>query len=311
VAYSFHPVNFRKATLTALFTAAGTNGAQFTGGWVEVYPDTIARPLDPSVAPVGTPLITLGNGVPAVLWTFTDATIDGTSSLVYEAKMTNSNNVGTASWFRLYSRDGAALVDGSVGVTGSGADMILSTLSFTSGSVVRITSLSFTHGMINNTLGVAVSSALGAAVVNLWTQAPGNLGFGVTPKFRAWTGNSQVISTDTIITDGATYGGAVFNLLLAEDTGWSLAAPTFTTEPIVPTNVSISTTAVASGTIGVCRFIHPTNTALYVQVSNPGGVVKGVGTTAGLPIVVSGAGTSGAANVTVGGVVNAALTFGL
>ena len=53
----------------------------------------------------------------------------------------------TASWFRIYSAGAAAIVcDGSVGVTGSGADLILDSTSITAGQTVSIDTFVITEG---------------------------------------------------------------------------------------------------------------------------------------------------------------------
>lgn len=59
----------------------------------------------------------------------------------------NALATGTASWFRIYKADGTTFVmDGAVGVTGSGAPCIVNSTSFTSGVGVAVTSMSFTDG---------------------------------------------------------------------------------------------------------------------------------------------------------------------
>jgi hypothetical protein len=53
---------------------------------------------------------------------------------------------GTATFFRITTSGGTAVLQGTVGATGSGADLILSTTTVTSGVTVSISSLVITEG---------------------------------------------------------------------------------------------------------------------------------------------------------------------
>jgi hypothetical protein len=56
----------------------------------------------------------------------------------------NASATGTASWFRVTTSGGTALIDGSVGI--SGADLIIDNASVNSGQAVSVTSLTITSG---------------------------------------------------------------------------------------------------------------------------------------------------------------------
>lgn len=58
----------------------------------------------------------------------------------------SANSTGTATWFRVTDSNGAFVMDGDVGATGSGADMELNTVSVESGVAVDITSFTITAG---------------------------------------------------------------------------------------------------------------------------------------------------------------------
>ena len=58
----------------------------------------------------------------------------------------SANNSGTATWFRLFTSGGTAVVDGDVTATGGGGDMTLNTVSIVSGGPVSVTSAVFTEG---------------------------------------------------------------------------------------------------------------------------------------------------------------------
>lgn len=53
---------------------------------------------------------------------------------------------GGASWFRVEDNIGGFVFDGGVGVTGSGADMELDSVTFTSGRLISIDNFSITEG---------------------------------------------------------------------------------------------------------------------------------------------------------------------
>jgi len=58
----------------------------------------------------------------------------------------SANATGTASWFRLSTSGGTAVVDGSVTATGGGGDLQLVTTSIVSTQPVSVTSLVLTEG---------------------------------------------------------------------------------------------------------------------------------------------------------------------
>jgi hypothetical protein len=65
----------------------------------------------------------------------------------------SANATGSAAWFRAVGADGTAVVlDGSVGVTGSGNNLELSTVSIAENALVSITS--FTHTVAKATTGL-------------------------------------------------------------------------------------------------------------------------------------------------------------
>ena len=56
----------------------------------------------------------------------------------------SANNSGTATWFRLFTSGGTAVVDGDVGTSGS--DLNLNTVTIVAGGPVSVTSAVFTEG---------------------------------------------------------------------------------------------------------------------------------------------------------------------
>lgn len=54
---------------------------------------------------------------------------------------------GTAGWFRCYDRDGVAIFDGDITITGGGGDIEFDTINFLAGGTVQITTLSGTMSL--------------------------------------------------------------------------------------------------------------------------------------------------------------------
>ena len=82
--------------------------------------------------------------------TFTDPSFPAASSGAITASAitgdTSADNTGTATWFRLETSVGGFVLDGDVGVTSSGADLELNSVSITAGVAVDITSMVLTDG---------------------------------------------------------------------------------------------------------------------------------------------------------------------
>lgn len=76
--------------------------------------------------------------------TFAPAASGATLTLNAITDDSSANATGTATWFRLASSGGNLVMDGSVGATGSGADLELSTTSIVAGAVVQITAATIT-----------------------------------------------------------------------------------------------------------------------------------------------------------------------
>lgn len=109
-------------------------------GVLRIY--TGAQPAGPDSAATGTLLAECTLNDPSF-----GAASSGTITLDVSPAVSDSsaNNSGTAGWFRLLTSTEAAgtglgVVDGSVGAAASGADLILSTTTITSGGTVTINS---------------------------------------------------------------------------------------------------------------------------------------------------------------------------
>ena len=78
---------------------------------------------------------------------FAPASSGGVLTLGTITDDSSANASGTASWFRIYSAGAAAIVmDGDVGIAGSGADLILDSTSITATQTVSIDTFVITEG---------------------------------------------------------------------------------------------------------------------------------------------------------------------
>lgn len=109
-------------------------------GVLKVY--TGAQPATPATAATGTLLATLTFSDPAF-----GAASAGTAVAAAISDDLAVDATGTAGWFRIEDSDGNALFDGSVGLTGSGADLEFDAVGWVAGGIVSITSLQITFPM--------------------------------------------------------------------------------------------------------------------------------------------------------------------
>jgi hypothetical protein len=109
-------------------------GSANPNGYLEIR--TGSKPASPQVAATGTLLATLNLSNPA----FANFT-NGQAFANTIADDTDIDDTGTAGWFRMYDRDGTAVIDGEVTETGSGGDIEFDATLFVKGGTVSITSL--------------------------------------------------------------------------------------------------------------------------------------------------------------------------
>lgn len=113
-------------------------------GVLRIY--TGAQPSGPDTAASGTLLAEITLNDPAFAGASSGAIVLDVTPAISDS---SANNSGTAGWCRFLSSTEAAgtglgVIDASVGSSGSGADLILSSTSVTSGGTVSITSFTFT-----------------------------------------------------------------------------------------------------------------------------------------------------------------------
>lgn len=106
-------------------------------GYIEIR--TGAQPATPNTAATGTLLATLPLSDPAF-----GAAATGVITANAITPDSTADASGTAGWFRAYDSSGAAVIDGTVTVSGGGGDMILSSVNVIAGGVVTVSSWTIT-----------------------------------------------------------------------------------------------------------------------------------------------------------------------
>ena len=109
-------------------------GTTAASGYIEIRDGT--KPANPQTAATGNELATLMFSNPAFA--------DFVNGQAYANAITSETDVtvtGTASWFRVYDRDGTAIFDGDVSEAGGGGDIIFDSTLFIRGGTVAITAL--------------------------------------------------------------------------------------------------------------------------------------------------------------------------
>lgn len=103
---------------------------------------TGAAPADTSVADSGSVLATIN--LPA---DWMAAASGGTKVKSGTWSDGSADNTGTAGHWRIYASDGTTVhAQGSVGISGSGADLIVDSVSFTTGQTFSVATFQFTDG---------------------------------------------------------------------------------------------------------------------------------------------------------------------
>jgi len=128
---------------TKLSNAAATAAADaivdlLDGGTIEIRDGSAPTNVDD--AATGTVLAVLLFGTPAF-----GAAVNGVATANAIAADPAADATGTASWCRLKTSGGAALIQGSVSPSGGGGDLQLSTTSIVALVAVSISSLTYTH----------------------------------------------------------------------------------------------------------------------------------------------------------------------
>ena len=134
--------NFRIANVAARALADAFDDRVNTGaGTARIEIRTGAQPADPDTVASGTLLATVNLANPA-FGAAADANPGGRITANTISDDVSADATGTAGWFRVYDRGGAAVADGEVGT--AGADLNLNTTAITAGSTVSITSMTVT-----------------------------------------------------------------------------------------------------------------------------------------------------------------------
>jgi len=132
---NFNNVTVKTSRCTDINTAAGANAV------LKVYDNSAGIPADASVAAVGVLLATLACS--ATFGVVTTGVSGGAKPYLTANAITSANGVatGTPGYCRLQTSGGVGVVDLDVGATGSGASVIMTPDTITSGAPVAISSV--------------------------------------------------------------------------------------------------------------------------------------------------------------------------
>lgn len=109
-------------------------GSIATSGYMEIRDGS--KPSSPQVAATGQVLATLILSNPAFA-----AFSNGSAYANAIASDTSTPATGVAGYFRIYNRDGTAVMDGDISITGGGGDIQFDNINFIAGGVAAISSL--------------------------------------------------------------------------------------------------------------------------------------------------------------------------
>lgn len=112
-------------------------GSTYPNGYFEIRTGT--KPATPQDGASGTLLATLSFSFPAF-----GSFASGSATANAISPDTNVDATGTAGWFRVYDRNGNAVFDGTVTITGGGGDIEFDNVNFIAAGTVQITSMTIT-----------------------------------------------------------------------------------------------------------------------------------------------------------------------
>ena len=113
-------------------------GSTKDSGYIEVRSGTI--PSSPEASPSD-------GGVLATLMLSSPAFKEPVNGVATANAITPDTNIaasGKATWFRVYNRDGGAIIDGVVSAIGGGGDLTFDSVDFVKGSTAQVNSLTAT-----------------------------------------------------------------------------------------------------------------------------------------------------------------------
>ena len=113
-------------------------GSTNPNGYIEIRDGV--KPVNPQTGIGATVLLTTMNFSLPAFGNFSN----GISLANSIANDTNVDETGVATWFRIYDRNGTAIMDGDITIAGGGGDIEFDNVNFIKGGVVAITSLTAT-----------------------------------------------------------------------------------------------------------------------------------------------------------------------
>jgi hypothetical protein len=227
---------FRNNLLNAMFRGVGGQPTLlYNAGGNGLIFYTGAPPASPDVAATGTALNTV-QPLGAVPW--------GASSNGVIALAVIPSQTLTAGYARLLAYSGVAVMDMVAGLAASGADIIVSTLTFTTGVAVSVTNLSVSIGEFLGT--VRFNTALRNAILNAEKTD-------VTIPVIVFAGAGSIViySGAAPATADIAATGTVLATFTTSNTTWNAAAAA---SCALAANIAVN--ASATGTAGYARMIN-------------------------------------------------------
>jgi hypothetical protein len=128
----------REDRMDIIDAVAGANA------YIDIYDDSAARPGNDAAVPGGSVLLATPRGNAGG---FAATTTNGVLTADTITSDASADASGTASWFRITASDNTTIVcDGDCGIQGSGADLILDSLTITATQTVSIDTFIITEG---------------------------------------------------------------------------------------------------------------------------------------------------------------------
>jgi hypothetical protein len=231
---------FRNNLLNAMFRGVGAQPTLlYNAGGNGLIFYTGAPPASPDVAATGTALNTV-QPLGAAPW---GASSNGVIALATPIAVIPSQTL-TAGYARLLAYSGVAVMDMVAGLAASGADIIVSTLTFTTGVAVSVTNLSVSIGEFLGT--VRFNTALRNAILNAEKTD-------VTIPVIVFAGVGSIViySGAAPATADIAATGTVLATFTTSNTTWNAAAAA---SCALAANIAVN--ASATGTAGYARMIN-------------------------------------------------------
>lgn len=193
-----YSVGFRNGTLNSLL------GKSASGLFYSLHFFNGVQPADPTVAPAGSSVFTLGFSSGLLTTGFMSAPALGVSVLAAPRSLNAVSTVSGITFARMYDGSvGTGVADMSVSLVGGGGGVIVPSLSSTAGVAFQVDAFSL---KLPQTLGTIMLNAdLVNALTSLWALGPANtnINFGGSASIQVYSGaapaSADAVATGTLL----------------------------------------------------------------------------------------------------------------